>query len=124
MAITKSKTLKIDYFSYMKAFFNLMKPRVMSLVIFTCAVGLIIAPVKIDFIDAVCSLMAVALGSGAAGALNMWYESDLDSLMTRTCLRPIPTGKLSKRQALTFGILYVVLSKLKESLKRNNLEVI
>ena len=105
MAITKSKTLKIDYFSYAKSFFNLMKPRVMSLVIFTCAVGLLIAPVKIDFTSAIFSLIAVALGSGAAGALNMWYESDLDSLMTRTCLRPIPTGKLSKNQALVFGIL-------------------
>jgi len=82
-----------------------MKPRVMSLVIFTCAVGLLIAPVKINFLDAILSLLAVALGSGAAGALNMWYESDLDSLMTRTCLRPIPTGKLTKKQALVFGIL-------------------
>ena len=105
MAITKSKTLKMDYFSYAKSFFNLMKPRVMSLVIFTCAVGLLIAPVKIDFTTAIFSLIAVALGSGAAGALNMWYESDLDSLTTRTCLRPIPTGKLSKNQALVFGIL-------------------
>ena len=105
MAITKSKTLKIDYFSYAKAFFNLMKPRVMSLVIFTCAVGLLIAPEKINFASAIFSLMAVALGSGAAGALNMWYESDLDSLMTRTCLRPIPTGKLSKNQALVFGVI-------------------
>ena len=110
MAITKSKTLKIDYFSYAKAFFNLMKPRVMSLVIFTCAVGLLIAPVKISFSEAICSLMAVALGSGAAGALNMWYESDLDSLMTRTCLRPIPTGKLTKNQALTFGIFSSLVS--------------
>ena len=110
MAITKSKTLKIDYFSYIKAFFNLMKPRVMSLVIFTCAVGLLIAPVKISFVNAICSLIAVALGSGAAGALNMWYESDLDSLMTRTCLRPIPTGKLTKNQALTFGIFSSILS--------------
>ena len=110
MAITKSKTLKIDYFSYAKAFFNLMKPRVMSLVIFTCAVGLIIAPVKINFLDSVFSLAAVALGSGAAGALNMWYESDLDSLMTRTCLRPIPTGKLTKNQALTFGVISSLLS--------------
>ena len=110
MTIIKSKTLKLDYFSYVKAFFNLMKPRVMSLVIFTCTVGLLIAPVKINFIDAIVSLMAVALGSGAAGALNMWYESDLDSLMTRTCLRPIPTGKLSKNQALTFGILSSFLS--------------
>ena len=105
MTTIKSKTLKLDYFSSMKAFFNLMKPRVMSLVIFTCAVGLLIAPIKINFIDAIVSLFAVALGSGAAGALNMWYESDLDSLMTRTCLRPIPTGKLTKNQALTFGIL-------------------
>ena len=110
MTTIKSKTLKIDYFSYIKSFFNLMKPRVMSLVIFTCAVGLLIAPVKINFANAICSLVAVALGSGAAGALNMWYESDLDSLMTRTCLRPIPTGKLSKNQALIFGILSSVVS--------------
>ena len=110
MAITKSKTLKIDYFSYIKAFFNLMKPRVMSLVIFTCAVGLLIAPIKINFINAICSLLAVALGSGAAGALNMWYESDLDSLMSRTCLRPIPTGKITKSQALVFGVSSSVIS--------------
>ena len=71
MANIKSKTLKLDYFNYTKAFFNLMKPRVMSLVIFTCAVGLLIAPVKINFFDAMFSLIAVALGSGAAGALNL-----------------------------------------------------
>ena len=101
----KSKKLKLNYFSYIKAFFNLMKPRVMSLVIFTCAVGLLIAPNKVNFLDAMLSLFAVALGSGAAGALNMWYESDLDSIMTRTCLRPIPTGKLTRNQALSFGLL-------------------
>jgi len=106
----KPKTLKMDYFGYMKAFLNLMKPRVMSLVVFTCAVGLLIAPVKVSFLDAIFSLIAVALGSGAAGALNMWYESDLDSLMTRTCLRPIPTGKLTKNQALAFGILSSLVS--------------
>ena len=82
----------------------------MSLVIFTCAVGLLIAPVKVSFTTAVCSLIAVALGSGAAGALNMWYESDLDSLMSRTCLRPIPTGKLTKKQALAFGVLSSLVS--------------
>mgnify|MGYP000694636403 CR=1 FL=1 len=75
-----------------------------------CAVGLLIAPVKIDFANAIYSLIAVALGSGAAGALNMWYESDLDSLMTRTCLRPIPTGKLTKNQALIFGIVSSIIS--------------
>ena len=110
MDTIKPKTLKLDYFGYMKAFLNLMKPRVMSLVIFTCAVGLLIAPVKVSFLDAVFSLIAVALGSGAAGALNMWYESDLDLLMTRTCLRPIPTGKLTKNQALAFGILSSLVS--------------
>jgi len=110
MDAIKPKTLKLDYFGYMKAFLNLMKPRVMSLVIFTCAVGLLIAPVKVSFLDAVFSLIAVALGSGAAGALNMWYESDLDSLMSRTCLRPIPTGKLTKNQALAFGILSSLVS--------------
>mgnify|MGYP001182922242 FL=1 len=82
-----------------------MKPRVMSLVLFTCMVGLIIAPNKVSYFNSVLSLIAVALGAGAAGTLNMWYESDLDALMTRTCLRPIPTGQVTKNQALFFGIL-------------------
>jgi len=89
----------------LNSFYQLMKPRVMSLVIFTCVVGLIAAPVQVDFITSVLSLSAVALGAGAAGALNMWYEADLDSLMKRTCLRPIPTGKVSKNQALIFGLV-------------------
>ena len=110
MTIAKLKTLKLDYFGYTKSFFYLMKPRVMSLVIFTCAVGLLIAPEKINFLNAVFSLAAVALGSGAAGALNMWYEADLDKLMTRTCLRPIPRGKLNRNQALYFGVSLSVLS--------------
>ena len=82
-----------------------MKPRVMSLVIFTCVVGLIVAPVQVDFITSALSLSAVALGAGAAGALNMWYEADLDAVMNRTCLRPIPAGKISKNQALIFGLV-------------------
>ena len=82
-----------------------MKPRVMSLVLFTCMVGLLIAPYQVDFKSSIISLLAVAIGSGAAGVLNMWYESDLDALMSRTCLRPIPTGKIKKNQALYFGIV-------------------
>jgi len=109
---TKSETLKLDFFSYLKALFNLMKPRVMSLVIFTCVVGLLIAPIKVNFLNAIFSILAVALGSGAAGALNMWYEADLDSIMSRTCLRPIPTGKVTKKQALIFGILASIISVL------------
>jgi len=82
-----------------------MKPRVMSLVIFTCMVGLLIAPYSVDLKTSIISLLAVAIGSGAAGALNMWYESDLDALMSRTCLRPIPTGRIKRNQALYFGII-------------------
>ena len=91
-------------------FFQLMKPRVMSLVIFTCVVGLLIAPNQVSFLAAALSLLSVALGAGAAGALNMWYESDIDALMKRTCLRPIPTGKVSRNQALFFGILTSIFS--------------
>jgi len=87
-----------------------MKPRVMSLVLFTCMVGLLIAPYSVDLKTSLISLLAVAIGSGAAGTLNMWYESDLDALMSRTCLRPIPTGKVKRNQALYFGILLSFLS--------------
>ena len=87
-----------------------MKPRVMSLVLFTSMVGLLIAPNQVSFLDAIISLAAIALGAGAAGTLNMWYESDLDALMSRTCLRPIPTGKIKKDQALWFGSFLSILS--------------
>ncbi len=89
---------------------KLMKPRVMSLVIFTCAVGLLTAPNSVPFDKAIIGIFIVALGAGAAGALNMWYEADLDKLMTRTCLRPIPRGKLNRNQALYFGTSLSVLS--------------
>ena len=94
-----------NLFIYLSSFFQLMKPRVMSLVIFTCVVGLLITPNEVDFLNAGLSLIAVALGAGAAGTLNMWYEADLDALMKRTCLRPIPTGKVTKKQAFIFGLL-------------------
>ena len=87
-----------------------MKPRVMSLVIFTCAVGLLTSNSNTNITDAMIGIFLVALGAGAAGCLNMWYEADLDALMTRTCLRPIPTGKINKQQALVFGISLTVFS--------------
>ena len=89
---------------------KLMKPRVMSLVIFTCAVGLLTAPNSIPFTQAAIGILIVAIGAGAAGALNMWYEADLDKLMTRTCLRPIPRGKLNRAQALYFGTTLSIIS--------------
>ena len=87
-----------------------MKPRVMSLVIFTCAVGLLTAPNTIQFTDSIIGIFFVTIGAGAAGALNMWYEADLDKLMTRTCLRPIPTGKVNKIHALIFGVALSIVS--------------
>ncbi len=98
-----------DLFNFSELF-KLMKPRVMSLVIFTCAVGLLTAPNLVSTKEAVIGILLVSLGAGAAGALNMWYESDLDALMSRTCLRPIPTGKVNKNQALIFGITLSIVS--------------
>ena len=98
-----------DVFNFSELF-KLMKPRVMSLVIFTCAVGLLMAPDTVPTKDAIAAILLVSIGAGAAGALNMWYESDLDALMTRTCLRPIPTGKINKNQALVFGVSLSIFS--------------
>lgn len=73
-------------------------------------VGMLISSSNINFLSSSVSLFAVALGAGAAGALNMWYEADLDAVMSRTCLRPIPMGKIEKKQALTFGVLLSLIS--------------
>jgi len=99
----KNRNLSQENVLNFSELFKLMKPRVMSLVIFTCAVGLLMAPTAIATKDAMIAILLVSIGAGAAGALNMWYESDLDALMTRTCLRPIPMGKVNKNQALIFG---------------------
>ncbi|WP_415322964.1 heme o synthase [Candidatus Pelagibacter sp. Uisw_127] len=108
MIIKKTTSLNIN--TYIKSLYLLMKPRVMSLVVFTCAVGLLTSNSNIDIINAMIGITLVALGAGAAGCLNMWYESDLDALMTRTCLRPIPTGKINRKQALIFGVLLSIIS--------------
>jgi len=108
-AIKKSVT-QLDLSIYIKSLISLMKPRVMSLVIFTCAVGFLTSNPNLKTLDAIIAIILVALGSGAAGCLNMWYDADVDALMTRTCLRPIPTGKINKQQALIFGILLTIFS--------------
>ncbi|MBD1143665.1 protoheme IX farnesyltransferase [Pelagibacterales bacterium SAG-MED33] len=106
----KNRNLSQEDVFNLSELFKLMKPRVMSLVIFTCAVGLLMAPIIIPTKDAIIGIILVSIGAGAAGALNMWYESDLDALMSRTCLRPIPTGKVNKNQALVFGITLSIFS--------------
>ena len=107
--VKKRNLSQEDLFNFSELF-KLMKPRVMSLVIFTCAVGLLTSPNLISSKDAIIGILLVSLGAGAAGALNMWYESDLDALMTRTCLRPIPTGKVNRNQALIFGVTLSIVS--------------
>ena len=108
--IIKKKITLLNSNDYIKSLLLLMKPRVMSLVIFTCAVGLLTAPNTVSLFDAIIGIFFVTIGAGAAGALNMWYEADLDKLMTRTCLRPIPTGKINREHALIFGIILSILS--------------
>ena len=110
LILSKTRYSKLGLALDLNSFFNLMKPRVMSLVLFTCMVGLLIAPYSVDLKTSLISLLAVAIGSGAAGALNMWYESDVDALMSRTCLRPIPAGKVKRNQALYFGIILSIIS--------------
>jgi protoheme IX farnesyltransferase len=82
----------------------LLKPRVMSLVIFTALVGGVIAPGHVHPVLAFTSILCIAVGAGASGALNMWYESDIDALMSRTANRPIPRGRITRAEALTFGV--------------------
>jgi protoheme IX farnesyltransferase len=85
-------------------YFELMKPRVMSLVVFTALVGLVVAPGHIHPVIGFTALLCIAVGAGAAGALNMWYDSDIDGRMARTAARPIPAGRVLPGEALAFGL--------------------
>jgi heme o synthase len=86
-------------------FVTLMKPRVMSLAVFTALVGLVIAPGHLDPLLGLIAVLAIAAGAGAAGVLNMWYDADIDAVMARTARRPIPRGKISRAEALAFGVV-------------------
>jgi len=88
----------------------LLKPRVMSLVVFTAFVGLIAAPSSINPFIAIVAILSIAIGAGASGSLNMWYDADIDALMTRTATRPVPSGRVSPGEALAFGLVLSVLS--------------
>lgn len=88
----------------------LLKPRVMSLVVFSGAVGLLVAPKAVNPILAIAVILSIAAGAGAAGAINMWYDRDIDALMRRTARRPIPSGRISAEGALGFGASLAVLS--------------
>ena len=91
-------------------FFALMKPRVMSLVVFTAWVGLMCAPATVNWFTGAVIILCIAAGAGASGALNMWYDADIDARMTRTRGRPLPQGKMSRESALAFGIIVGAMS--------------
>jgi heme o synthase len=88
----------------------LLKPRVMSLVVFTALVGLLVAPGHVHPVIGFTALLCIAIGAGASGALNMWYDADIDAVMTRTKSRPIPAGRVQPGEALAFGAMLAVFS--------------
>src|SRR5712664_895253 len=104
MEINRSILLRESY-ANIRDYVALTKPRVMSLVVFTALVGLMVAPGGIDPFAAVVALLCIAAGAGAAGALNMWYDADIDAMMARTAMRPIPSGRVSRSEALVFGLM-------------------
>ena len=89
-------------------YFALLKPRVMSLVVFTAFVGLVLAPGHLHPVIGFTALLSIAIGAGASGALNMWYDADVDAVMTRTAQRPIPSGQIAPGEALGFGMTLAV----------------
>lgn len=89
-------------------FVEILKPRVMSLVVFTGFVGLVVAPGHLHPVLAMAAVLCIAVGAGAAGAINMWYDRDIDAVMRRTAARPLPTGRMMPGEALGFGVVLAV----------------
>ena len=104
--IIKTTSDQTDFGNYI----SLLKPRVMSLVVFTAAVGLVVAPGSMNVVLAFASVLFIALGAGASGSLNMWWDADIDSIMKRTQERPVPSGKVSANNAMLVGLWMSVLS--------------
>jgi protoheme IX farnesyltransferase len=93
-----------EYEASMGDYFALLKPRVMSLVIFTALVGLLVAPVSVHPFIGFVGVLCIAVGAGASGALNMWWDADIDAIMKRTAKRPIPSGRVQPGEALGIGL--------------------
>jgi protoheme IX farnesyltransferase len=102
-------------------FLALLKPRVMSLVVFTALAGLVVAPGPMHPVLAIAALRAIAVGAGASGALNMWYDADIDALMARTARRPVPSGRVAPGEALAFGLVLAFFAVLTLALATNAL---
>jgi len=108
----KLEIKKTKAYAYTDDYMLLLKPRVMSLVVFTAFVGLFIAPGHMNPVLALLAILCIAVGGGASGALNMWYDSDIDAIMERTHSRPIPAGLVTRDQGLIFGLVLSLLSVL------------
>ena len=91
-------------------YFALLKPRVMRLVVFTALVGMLAAPVQVGWVQGAIAILCIAVGAGASGALNMWWDADIDAVMSRTAERPVPAGRVTPQEALTFGLVLSVFS--------------
>jgi protoheme IX farnesyltransferase len=91
-------------------YIELLKPRVMRLAVFTAAVGLLVAPVPVHPVIALASILCIAAGAGAAGALNMWWDADIDAMMDRTARRPVPSGRIGSDEALAVGVTLAAFS--------------
>ena len=113
VACSRSEKLKMNVdqsIAGVADYFELLKPRVMSLAIFTAIIGLLVTPNHIHPLLAVFSIIAIGAGAGAAGAINMWYDRDIDQIMDRTKSRPIPSGRVKSEEALTLGIVLSIFS--------------
>ncbi|ABD44990.1 protoheme IX farnesyltransferase [Ehrlichia chaffeensis str. Heartland] len=107
---SKCESVKPQLVNEVLGYWDLLKPKIMYLVVLTGITGMIIAPGNIHPFIGIISTLCIALGSGAAGAINMWYDSDIDALMQRTKNRPIPSGKIARSTAIELGLVLSVIS--------------
>ena len=108
--ITSLNNTELLYVPTVLDYFELMKPRVMSLVVFTTIVGMYLAPINIHPVLCIFSILAIALGAGSAGAINQWLDQDIDGIMIRTKTRPIPSGRVDPAEAITFSFVVALIS--------------
>ena len=117
--MTDATNITRDYEPTLGDYFALLKPRVMSLVVFTALVGLLAAPTAMHPVEVFASILFIAIGAGASGALNMWWDADIDGVMRRTAKRPIPSGRVAPGEALGLGVALSLLSVIMLALAAN-----
>ena len=121
MIMADASVIEVGHETDFGDYVALLKPRVMSLVVFTALVGLLVAPVSVHPVIGFASILFIAIGGGASGALNMWWDADIDAVMKRTRRRPIPAGRITSSNALIFGLWLSVIAVLMLGLTANYL---